>query len=58
MPSSFVPYLKPLLLAGRVALSQSMFSELLFGALAMADVAGGLLVRPVLLPRFAEAASG
>jgi hypothetical protein len=42
----------------RLALSKPTFPELLFGALRVADVSGGFLVRPALLPRFAEAASG
>jgi hypothetical protein len=50
----FVPDPKPL----RVALSESTFPELLLGALRVADVSGGFLVRPALLPGFAEATSG
>jgi hypothetical protein len=55
-PISFVPDPKRLRLAERLALSKPTFPELLFGALREADVAGGF--PPVLLPRFAEAASG
>jgi hypothetical protein len=58
MPTSFVPYPKPLCLAERLVLSDSTFPELLFGALRVAEVPGGFLVGPALLPRFAEAASG
>jgi hypothetical protein len=49
-----VPDPKPL----RLALSESTLPELLFGALGMADVLSGFLVRPALLPRFAETANG
>jgi hypothetical protein len=52
MPTGFVPDPKPLPLA----LSESTLPELLFGAPRVADVASGF--PPVLLPRFAEAASG
>jgi hypothetical protein len=58
MPTSFVPDPKPLCLAERLALSDSNFPELLFGALCVADVSCGFLVRPALLPRFAKATSG
>jgi hypothetical protein len=49
---------EPLCLAERLVLSKAVFPELLIGALRMPDVAGGFLVRPALLPRLAEAASG
>src|ERR1039458_326905 len=57
-PISFVPDPKRLRLAERLALSKPTFPELLFGALGVAGVSGGFLVCPILLPRFAEAASG
>jgi hypothetical protein len=38
--------------------SEFAFPELLFGALGVPEVTGGLLVRPALFPRFAEAARG
>jgi hypothetical protein len=50
--------LKPLRFAERLALSESTFPELLFGALCVPDVARGFLVRPALFPRFAQAARG
>ncbi len=58
MPTGFVPDLKPLHLAERFPFSEPTFLQLLFGAVRVADVPGGFLVRPALLPRFAEAASG
>jgi hypothetical protein len=54
MPTSFVRGPIP----SRHALSKSTFPELLFGALRVAEVSGGFLVSPALLPGFAEAASG
>ena len=44
----------------QVSLPESRFhlSELAFGALGVADVARGLLVRPAVLPRLAQAAGG
>jgi hypothetical protein len=58
MPTSFVPDAKRSRLAERLASSKSTFPDLLFGALRVADVSGGFLVRPALLPGFAEAAAG
>jgi hypothetical protein len=58
MPTSFVPGSKRFRLIVRLPLSKPTFPELLFGALRVPDVSGGFLVRPALLPRFAEAASG
>ena len=51
-PISFVPDPKRLRLAERLALSKLTFPELLFGALRVADVSGGLLVRPALQKQF------
>jgi hypothetical protein len=49
---------QPLRLAEGLALSESTFPELLFGALSVPDVSRGFLVRPALFPRFAQAARG
>jgi hypothetical protein len=43
---------------GGGASSDSNFAELLLGALRVPNVAHGFLVRPALLPRFAQAARG